>query len=742
MSRSLLPGLCGVVLIRAAAAVISLGVAPEPWPLLHHGAWTGPAQPSSPDPLVQFQFDAGTNDTVLQIFPVAAAAVGPALGTSQDAFINTSSAVGSTTCNITVQGSGTLVIDFGLEMAAWFEFDASNLLPSDAGAVSLGISEYNVIDYVGSFKSGRPVKYCNGSTCTYRLETNSELYEGVRYGFLVLSAAPSTPFTISGLRAVAQAKAVNYTGAFSSPGDPEIERAWYTAAYTVRATLQSTYMGSILVDRGDRYSWTGDAYPTQATSMAAFGNFPFVFNNLNRTKSDCQGIATYCLYFVLSCGDYLLASGDIPGVAYLSPDVAQHLNDSIAMWQNPQGLRFVGWDDRTGSGFANNTTPETQAMYRLIAIRALRVGVALFNATGNPALSTYYAAQAENFTAAIRGMGASPWYGEFGLHAGADAVNAGFLNAAEQAGIAAGAIGDPVKLPSQSNFNQYFILHALAGLGQLDRGVESIRLVWGPILSLGATTFWETSHPSAASIMPPGPPAPANEQSGWVSLCHPWSSGPAPWLSTWVLGIRPTAPGFGRALVAPHLTHGMATAGVSGGVPTPHGRMSVSVSSAPAGCAVISLDNPPEGVHAVTLRLSAVLLARLGIVAAELLTSSQASAASLSQAQLTVELVPGGVGSQAAFAATRVSYSISYPDDAPLVNESCAACGRSAVIEVELHPAEHPVVVARVCAAVPPAPAMLVPPKSPFPQPVWPGRFIAADSRTQGTWVGQYGSDG
>jgi hypothetical protein len=31
-----------------------------------------------------------------------------------------------------------------------------------------------------------------------------------------------------------QAKAVNYTGAFSSPGDPVSERVWYTAAYTVR----------------------------------------------------------------------------------------------------------------------------------------------------------------------------------------------------------------------------------------------------------------------------------------------------------------------------------------------------------------------------------------------------------------------------------------------------------------------------------------------------------------------------
>jgi hypothetical protein len=63
---------------------------------------------------------------------------------------------------------------------------------------------------------------------------------------------------------------VNYTGSFSSPGDPVLESVWWAAAYTVRATLQADYMGSILMDRGDRFSWAGDAHPSQATAMAAF----------------------------------------------------------------------------------------------------------------------------------------------------------------------------------------------------------------------------------------------------------------------------------------------------------------------------------------------------------------------------------------------------------------------------------------------------------------------------------------
>jgi alpha-L-rhamnosidase len=436
----------------------------------------GPASPAS------------VNQSLLQIYTLAAVACGPAPGTGDSSFLNASSAVGSLSTNISVVGQGTLVIDFGVESAAWVEFDSPDLSPADAGALVVGISEYNVVDYVGGFKQGKATAYPGG---TFRLETNGELYEGVRYAFLTVPPAhPVKPFTITGLRLVVQAKAVNYTGSFSSPGDPVLEQVWYTAAYTVRAALQADYIGSVLVDRGDRFSWAGDAHPSQATAMAAFSAYPQVLENIVRGKDDDQGIATYGLYIVLSISEYFLATGDAASVVALTPIVASNLEAASALWPNPQGLRFVGWDDRLGSGFANNTTPETQAVYRLLAIRAWTEAAHFLNATGNATLAARYAAMAANRTQEIRAMGGTPWYGSFGLHAGADAVNAGFLTPDEQAGIAAGAIGDIVKLPSQSNFNQYFILQALSGLGQLDRGAESIRAVWGPILSVSHVECW------------------------------------------------------------------------------------------------------------------------------------------------------------------------------------------------------------------------------------------------------------
>lgn len=156
--------LLGSLCCAAVCGSLTLGVAPEPWPALNNASWTGATQPLSPDPLVSLQFNAGTNDTVLQIFPVAAVAIGPGPGTPASSFLNTSSAVGSTAVNIVVQGNGTLLIDFGVEMPAWIEFDSADLSPTDLGNIELAISEYTVVDYIGSFKSGSPVKV--GSTCS------------------------------------------------------------------------------------------------------------------------------------------------------------------------------------------------------------------------------------------------------------------------------------------------------------------------------------------------------------------------------------------------------------------------------------------------------------------------------------------------------------------------------------------------------------------------------------------------
>jgi alpha-L-rhamnosidase len=83
-----------------------------------------------------------------------------------------------------------------------------------------------------------------------------------------------------------------------------------------------------------------------------------------------------------------------------------------------------------------------------------------------------------------------------------------------------------------------------------------MRRTWGPMLATGPGTLWE-------SLQLNGVP-----KSGGISLAHGWAGGPVPALSAYVLGIRPTAPGYRNWIVAPqpgdlHFAQGEA--------PTPRG---------------------------------------------------------------------------------------------------------------------------------------------------------------------------
>ena len=53
----------------------------------------------------------------------------------------------------------------------------------------------------------------------------------------------------------------------------------------------------------------------------------------------------------------------------------------------------------------------------------------------------------------------------------------------------------------------------------------------------GISKIFEIRHVSA------GDPTP-NSQTGYMSHCHPWASGAAPWLTHHVLGLHPTGAGW------------------------------------------------------------------------------------------------------------------------------------------------------------------------------------------------------
>ena len=129
-------------------------------------------------------------------------------------------------------------------------------------------------------------------------------------------------------------------------------------------------------------------------------------------------------------------------------------------------------------------------------------------------------------------------------------------------------------------FMGYFEVLARFASSLDDSAVGLIRREWGWMLTHGPeSTMWEDIGPAG------GPPR--NEDPSWD---HGWSSGAAPALTSYVLGVRPTSPGFATFVVDPH--PGASVTSASGTVPTPRGGIVVSWVKRRNGRLAITVDAP------------------------------------------------------------------------------------------------------------------------------------------------------
>jgi alpha-L-rhamnosidase len=538
--------------------------APQPYSYLSKGNFNGPKISESPDPLVDYRWPNPRSTDSLEIYLLKPRVV---VTENAGSFNNLQSLTGEKP-NVTVKGTGSIRIDFGLENGAWIEFDS----PDFTGIVEMSISEYNE---PGIHKTDKPVKYGN----TYRLELNKELYDGVRFAWIHVKSF-NTPWHITGIRAVCQVKPTNYNGSFSC-SDPLLTKIWYMSAYGVKASLCSNYFGSILMDRGDRMSWTGDAHTAQAASLVAFANYDFIKKNIDNTSKQSNGIKSYSLYWIFSLLDYYYYTNDTATLRGYIENACAKLDDAYKVFGKDPKLRFYGWDERLCAGFEIwfKPSPEAQNAYKMLSIRAWKDFAQAMNHLGRNKLWDKYNGYASEKIAELQTN--SHWLSEFGLHAAADAVNTGLLNQKEKNLLFEKLFLDRLNRISLSPFNQYFIIQAMARMGKYDDALSMVRDMWGGMVKYGGTTTFEVYRPLWNDVIGPNDAVP-NTQCGIVSLCHPWGAGPVKWLNEEVLGIIPTSPGFKTFDILPH--PGRTLTNVSGKTPTPCGTISASLNISSGKC--------------------------------------------------------------------------------------------------------------------------------------------------------------
>lgn len=223
--------------------------------------------------------------------------------------------------------------------------------------------------------------------------------------------------------------------------------------------------------------------------MVAFGNYDFVKQNLRYTSTQYNGIASYSLYWVLSLIDYYMYTGDKALLDEMLENACQKLDIAYHHYDKDPVIAFYGWDERLG-GF-ESPTAEAKHAYRMLSIQAWNKFASILDHAGYEELATRYQRYAREKIDSLR---MNPdWTDKLGVHAAADAINAGFANREEQRRLLSKALSDRMQRLSYSPFNQYFIIQSLAEIQEYDKALATIDDCWGGQIRYGGTTFLKSS---------------------------------------------------------------------------------------------------------------------------------------------------------------------------------------------------------------------------------------------------------
>eukprot|EP00041_Stephanoeca_diplocostata_P005151 m.57440 g.57440 ORF g.57440 m.57440 type:complete len:563 (-) comp15606_c0_seq8:2219-3907(-) len=442
----------------------------DPYPQIHGGQRKGSIPAGSPDPFGNYEWnlkELPERFAYQSYSDIPVHIVGDPV--QKDGFLDLDTLT-SPNGSAMIRGAGFITAKFVQEGACWIEFDSASLAESGA-IVFMSVSEGAI---PGEVYDIPPTQY--GST--YRLETNKQLYEGIFYTFINITHAGTKPWALSNLRRVCQVVPTNYEGSFSSSNDL-LNSIWYTGAYTIKITQvgkglysDGGYLGSELKDRGDRIAFLGDAYATQGSALYAFGNYDMLARSINYTKDINNNIQPYWVMWVLSVLDYHDFTGDSATLHAMRPWAEQRLETAFAIAQTAGATPLV-WsrdDERMGFGFESPNRPEAiRAFNALLVDAAKRYASVCRTVFENNTAADRYDFVATAVTRMIRADG-TPWYAHFGMHASADAINAGLASPADAAAMLNGVFSDPLQLPSLSNFGSYFVLQALGKINATTQG--------------------------------------------------------------------------------------------------------------------------------------------------------------------------------------------------------------------------------------------------------------------------------
>ena len=474
------------------------------------------------------------------------------------------------TCRI--RAGGYILLDFGMEICGGATVTVQETDGSGARLrVVFGESVSEALSDIG-LKNSTNDHGMRDMTVSASLLSRYELgHTGFRF---LRIAAVGGDIVISCVKAVSTIRNAEIKGSFEC-SDEMLTRIWSTAVRTVHLNMQEYIWDGI---KRDRLVWVGDMHPEISAICCAFGydgvvekTLDFVMNTTS-PEEWMNGLPSYTLWWLIIQHDWYMQN---EGYEYLNKNkeyITATVKNVLANIGEDGSLGFeelfIDWETKECA--------ELHSGFTAILVMALHASEVICGILGEERLSRQCALKAALLTEVSGGECENQQISALMALSGITCAE-GFNR----------RIREKNQLNDLTAFLGYYTLLAKGEAGDVAGAVEIVKSYWGRMIELGATSFWESfdygEAVDAAGIDRVVLPTEKDIHGDCgkycyrqfrKSLCHGWASGPAPFLSRYVLGIRAAAPGFKRIKFEPCLA-GLSWA--KGSYPTPYGSIDVEL---------------------------------------------------------------------------------------------------------------------------------------------------------------------
>ena len=427
--------------------------------------------------------------------------------------------------------------------------------------------------------------------------------------YLLIAAWGVGPVQFSKLRVFEERLPLEQVGDFSSQ-DAVLDAVWQIGADTLYSNMSDAYADPWR----ERGQWWGDAYVSDHTNRAAFGDTSLLRRGIyfmaeavssgkpNAMAPNGSGLhmLDYGMLWVQSSADYFERTGDhtildqiFPRVSEFMTYLATYESPTTGLLDIPDGswtqttyIDTVGQASRYGQSTAVNalyygtlidaSSLAEQAGYSKEATRWNNKAGAVKRAVNT---SLFRPAEHRYVTSLRDGKTVAP-----SAHAQAWALAYDLVPAVEVTPVAnslLNLISMQPQSPEVEIYGTFWVLEALGKAGMVEAGIDLIKVYYGHMLDSGATTTWEIYN---------------SDQYFTQSLSHGWGSAPTWFLTTYLLGARQT--GLSSWEVMPAFEGADQASGV---LPLPQGVLQVSWVTHSLEDSVVQIDSPSGTLGRVVL---------------------------------------------------------------------------------------------------------------------------------------------